>query len=797
MSGWSNGNCYALTNGWKMPFAVISTCGTGSFVGETSISESFLRVGSPTLPKGAIAATGTATWGTHTRFNNCFIYGVYAGMLYERQYTTGAAHTRGKYELYLNYWNSPQQTYVWIFSHWNNLMGDPATECWTNFPTTLTVVRPADLSVGDNSVVVGVSESGGPVAGAQVCLWKGSETYAVGPTDAQGQCELAVSLPTSGDLLLTVTKHDRRPYLATIPVTTPAQSVTYLSSTVGDDGSGQSQGNGDGQVNPGETIALGVQVKNFGTEEVTAVSGTLVSSDPYVSLAGSAADFGTLPGGATAWGSTPFVFSVDPGCPHGHNLRFSLDAASGASVWHSLIDVPVVSIDLAFNLLHVDQLGNATLDPGESVPLSVELANTGGLAADSPAATLVSLDPFVDLPVPTATYPSIPPGGTGENSSSRFVVHAQSSTYRGTMARMMMTVQASGSVRDTVYFQIPVGTRSSVDPCGPDAYGYYAFDNTDTSYPERPAYSWIEAEPNLGGAGTEVVLGDYGDEQDKSRTVDLPFPFRYYGTNYSSATICSNGWMVMGPSYLTDYRNWTIPAGGGPDGIIAAFWDELYQANGGRVVQSYDAAGHKWIVEWSRMYNQVQNALETFEIILYDPAYHQTETGDGIIEFQYLDVSNVDATDGYATVGIEKPDHSDGLLYTYFNDYAPGAATLTWGRCIRFLPKLVGAAAVDRDPGSGSGASPGFGLAPDLSNPIRPGQSVRFSLARPGRTELEVFDAQGRLVRRLASGFMVAGDHAVIWDGDDETARPAPSGWYFWRLSCGDRTEARKLLLVR
>ena len=82
MSGWGNSNTNALTNGWKMPFACISTCGTGSFAGGTARSEQFLRAGSPTTPKAAIGAIGTATTGTHTRFNNCYTFGVFWGMLY-------------------------------------------------------------------------------------------------------------------------------------------------------------------------------------------------------------------------------------------------------------------------------------------------------------------------------------------------------------------------------------------------------------------------------------------------------------------------------------------------------------------------------------------------------------------------------------------------------------------------------------------------------------------------------------------------------------------------------------------
>ena len=104
MSGWTNANTYAMTNGWKLPFAVTITCGTGSFAGETSRSEGFLRANAgANAPRGGIAAIGTATTGTHTKQNNCIHTGIFYGLLYEGQTHVGAALTRGKYELYLNF----------------------------------------------------------------------------------------------------------------------------------------------------------------------------------------------------------------------------------------------------------------------------------------------------------------------------------------------------------------------------------------------------------------------------------------------------------------------------------------------------------------------------------------------------------------------------------------------------------------------------------------------------------------------------------------------------------------------
>ena len=67
----------------KMPFAVIMTCGTGSFASGTARSEGFLRAHYQGNPRGGIGSIGTATIGTHTRYNNCFYSGVAYGLFWE------------------------------------------------------------------------------------------------------------------------------------------------------------------------------------------------------------------------------------------------------------------------------------------------------------------------------------------------------------------------------------------------------------------------------------------------------------------------------------------------------------------------------------------------------------------------------------------------------------------------------------------------------------------------------------------------------------------------------------------
>ncbi|MGD8394036.1 MAG: C25 family cysteine peptidase [Candidatus Eiseniibacteriota bacterium] len=688
MSGWTAATTYQLQNGWKMPFVVALTCDTGSFASGTSRSESFLRAGSGTSdPDGGIGAIGTSTWGTHTRYNNCMYYGIWHGLLERGLHTMGAALTWGKINMHLNYDMSEPQTAA-IWSHWNNLMGDPAVDVWTAFPVPLEVAHPASIPAGTNAVSVTVAAAGQPLAGARVCLRDPSSgAQAVGITDTGGEIELLVASGAAGPLQLTVTAHDRHAYLADIAVVAGEPFAGVGEVVVDDDELGESYGNADGVVNPLESIELRVAVENHGPAALAGVTATLACDDPRVTIIDGIESYGTIPAGAAVWCADDFGFQLAGDWPHAEPLRLELTVQAGLDAWRSIIELEVASVELAARATTVTGAGgDGILHPGETGQLSVELANVGGHDAAAVTATLRAPSPWLAVTDSIGSYGPIPVGAAVENVLDRFGVAADPATFEGYLAGLTLVVDCADGVRDTCEATLTIGERTTDDPVGPDAHGYHAFDDTDVGYPEAPAYDWVEIDPSYGGAGSEVPLGDYGTYEDCSALVDLPFNFRYYGTTYGQATVCSNGWLAMGATYLSSYRNWTLPGAGGPAAMLAAFWDDLREVSGsGHVYTWHDAATHRYIVEWSRLRNDA-GYTQTFEIILYDPAHYPTETGDGIILFQYESVQNYDPTNGYATVGIESPDELDGLLYTYWNRYAGGAASLAPGRAIKFLP---------------------------------------------------------------------------------------------------------------
>ncbi len=82
-------------------------------------------------------------------------------------------------------------------------------------------------------------------------------------------------------------------------------------------------------------------------------------------------------------------------------------------------------------------------------------------------------------------------------------------------------------------------------------------------------------------------------------------------------------------------------------------------------------------------------------------------------------------------------------------------------------------------------------------NPCNPATSVTFSLDRPSRVEVSVFDLAGRRVRRLLHGNLPVGIRVVSWDGRDDRGLDAASGPYVIRIEQEGRAETVKVTLVR
>jgi hypothetical protein len=340
-------------------------------------------------------------------------------------------------------------------------------------------------------------------------------------------------------------------------------------------------------------------------------------------------------------------------------------------------------------------------------------------------------------------------------------------------------VVSTGGITKRLGFSIGVGVIRTIDPIpdGPRTPAlYWAYDEVDSGYAERPDFSWIE----VSGIGTRLDgLGD-----DETRQVSLPTafgPFRYYGQTYTQVSICSNGWVAPGTTTLTGYSNTALPSSSMPP-MVAVSWDDLYPAVGNGVWYFHDAANHRFVVEYDSVaYYSPQTSWDKFELVIYDSTV-ATPTGDNILVAQYLTSNNYVSN----TVGLQDPTLAIAIQCLYNGACHRGTAPLTANRAIKYTT-LTPSSAVEVRPGPEPRV-----VIRAWPNPFR--NTVALSLpANHAATSIGIYDNAGRLVRTLA---LPPGIRSAFWDGCDESGHAQTPGIYFYRISSAHEAGG-KLILSR
>ena len=70
----------------------------------------------------------------------------------------------------------------------------------------------------------------------------------------------------------------------------------------------------------------------------------------------------------------------------------------------------------------------------------------------------------------------------------------------------------------------------------------------------------------------------------------------------------------------------------------------------------------------------------------------------------------------------------------------------------------------------------------NFPNPFNPSTTIPFNLQQAAHVSLEVFDVLGQRVRSLTDEMYGAGQHAVVWEGTDDSRRGVASGLYIYRF---------------
>lgn len=85
-----------------------------------------------------------------------------------------------------------------------------------------------------------------------------------------------------------------------------------------------------------------------------------------------------------------------------------------------------------------------------------------------------------------------------------------------------------------------------------------------------------------------------------------------------------------------------------------------------------------------------------------------------------------------------------------------------------------------------------FGLEQNSPNPFNPVTTVRYSVAARADVRIDLYNVAGRCVGTIVNEEKDPGAYAVTFD-----ARGLSSGIYFYRMTAGDFSDTRKMLLLK
>ena len=85
-----------------------------------------------------------------------------------------------------------------------------------------------------------------------------------------------------------------------------------------------------------------------------------------------------------------------------------------------------------------------------------------------------------------------------------------------------------------------------------------------------------------------------------------------------------------------------------------------------------------------------------------------------------------------------------------------------------------------------------FSLSQNYPNPFNPNTTIKFAIPRAGDVGLAIYNALGQVVATLVNEHLNAGTYSADWNSSD-----FPSGVYFYKLTSGDFTETKKMVLIK
>ena len=388
---WGNGcpmnqtDVNGLVNMGMYPFIWSVACVNGEFHIGTCFAETWLRAtGTDGVPTGAIAvlmSTINQSWSPpmdgQDEMNDILVES------YENNIkrTYGGLSMNGVMHMADSYGTAGEEEIL----YWT-IFGDPSVVVRTDTPTDMTVSHNDVMIIGAEEFSI---ETG--MAAALVAISRDGELLASTYTDANGGTTLEFEPPLEipGPVDLVVTAFNKMPYETTVNVIAPDGAYMLMGNIAVNGGTDQI-------LDYGEAGSLYTTFENVGQDSSGDLTFTLIHEAGMVTLNSNVIQNGSIAAGAEVT-IGPFEFQVSWNVDDGGLIPFIIQATDNIETWEYELNIPVEAPD--YNLISVDffDLGNGTLDPGETTTMQLVLTNVGHSPVSYPTFEATTSDPNIIL----------------------------------------------------------------------------------------------------------------------------------------------------------------------------------------------------------------------------------------------------------------------------------------------------------------------------------------------------------------------------------------------------------------
>ncbi|MCK4653726.1 MAG: hypothetical protein KAU01_04715 [Candidatus Cloacimonetes bacterium] len=526
-------------------------------------------------------------------------------------------------------------------------------------------------------------------------------------------------------------------------------------------------GNGNGMIDPGETVNISVSLRNNGDVTANDLSGVFSSTSPYIVFDVDTVDFGNLEPNQTSTGI--FTATFDNSTPIGETVQLVLDVSANSGTYTNTFDIAVV-VGLIVEDFETNNFesfewqfgGNANWFTTTGAYEGIYCAQSGNIGDNQNSSLYLEVDV---LSAGELSFYKKVSSESGWDFLRFYVDNNEMGSWSGNVNWSQETYQITAG-EHTFKWEYDKDTAVSTgSDCGwIDYIVFPPISTTPLPPPENLTATIIDY--------NSAILLEWGAEtRTKTREQRDLLGYNVYYDGVFVAFVTETYFEFIGPFAAGDYYF-----------EVTAVYDEG-ESEPATVVATVvlnppinldlQMIPPNFILSWDAPIR----GLEYYNV------YRNGELeAEGITGLMYIFTEMIPGLNIFNVTAIYSGDYESG----FSNDLVYWNPSNVDDILIPINTKLLG-------------------IYPNPFNPLGAGRSpettISYSLKEDTKVSISIYNIKGQKVRTLVNKEVNSGYHKVIWKGKDDNGRNVSTGVYFSIFDVkddgGDFTSVKKIILLK